>query len=73
MLGHDRDPHSDVEPIEQVLGSGVEVDGHITKEPTAIGEEGDLLIRSPGPVSPASCTTWAQLTTCSPSMANAAP
>ena len=42
--GHDGDPHGQVEPVQQVLGLGVEVAGDVANVFAAVGEEGDLLV-----------------------------
>ena len=43
-VGHDGDPHGQVEPVQQVLGLGVEVAGNVADVLAAVGEEGDLLV-----------------------------
>src|SRR5664280_861848 len=40
-VGHDGEAHGDVEPVEQVLGVGVEVQRQVADVVAAVGEEGD--------------------------------
>jgi hypothetical protein len=44
-LGHDREAHSQVEPVEHVLGLGVQVERQLAHVLSAVGQEGDLLVR----------------------------
>src|SRR5664280_3074415 len=43
-VGHDGEAHGDVEPVEQVLGVGVEVQRQVAYVVAAVGEEGDGLV-----------------------------
>jgi hypothetical protein len=43
-LSHHGQAHRDVEPVDQVLGSGVEVARQLAHILAAIGQEGDLLL-----------------------------
>src|SRR5664280_289445 len=43
-VGHDGEAHGDVEPVEQVLGVGVEVQRQVADVVAAVGEEGDGLV-----------------------------
>ncbi len=42
-VGHDGDPHRQVEPVEQVPGLGVEITRQVADVFAAVGEEGDLV------------------------------
>ncbi len=43
-LVHHGQAHGDVEPVDQVLGLGVQVEGKLPDVGAAVGEEGDLLV-----------------------------
>jgi hypothetical protein len=43
-VGHDGDPHRQVEPVQQVLGLGGEVRRQVADVFATVGEEGDLLV-----------------------------